>query len=292
MPALTAGFARALQSLDGLSVADAFGQRFFRPQHIVRIPERAAPAAPWSWTDDTEMALSVVEELGERGAIDPDSLAGRFARRGTPSRGYGGGAIEWLRAVGGGAPWRQAAQALFGGQGSYGNGAAMRVAPLGAYFAGEPERAAEEARRSAEVTHAHAEGVAGAVAVAVAASLAPGAARGAAGRWLGEVARLTPPGPTREGIERASGLDPQLPGDAARILGTGDLVSSADTVPWALFCAAHHRDDYADALWTAVAGLGDRDTTCAIAGGIVALTAPVPPAWLEAREPLPALRLG
>jgi hypothetical protein len=45
-------------------------------------------------------------------------------------------------------------------------------------------------------------------------------------------------------------------------------------------------------MWTAVAGLGDRDTTCAIAGGIVALRAPVPAAWLEAREPLPALRLA
>jgi ADP-ribosylglycohydrolase len=287
----TAEFARALNSLDGLSVGDAFGQMFFEPQRIARIFERAVPASPWFWTDDTEMALSVVEELGERGTIDADSLARRFVRRGNPSRGYGGGAIEWLRTVARGVPWGQAARSLFGGQGSFGNGAAMRVAPLGAYFAGDPDRAAVEAGRSAEVTHAHPEGAAGAVAVAVAASLAGAAGEGGA-TLLREAARRTPGGPTRAGIERAAELDPAFPGDAARALGTGDLVSSADTVPWALFCAAHHLDCYEDALWTAVAGLGDRDTTCAIAGGIVALTAPLPTAWLHAREPLPALRLG
>ncbi len=37
-----------------------------------------------------------------------------------------------------GAPWREAAQAVFGGSGSYGNGAAMRAAPLGAALADEP----------------------------------------------------------------------------------------------------------------------------------------------------------
>jgi len=36
-----------------------------------------------------------------------------------------------------------------------------------------------------------------------------------------------------------------------------------------------------------VAGGGDVDTTCAIVGGIVGAGAPVPPDWLERREPLP-----
>jgi len=46
----------------------------------------------------------------------------------------------------------------------------MRVAPLGAYYFGNPARAAAEAAAQAEVTHANIEGIAGAVAVAVAAS--------------------------------------------------------------------------------------------------------------------------
>ena len=74
-----------------------------------------------------------------------------------------------------GVPWRQAAAAAFGGQGSCGNGAAMRVAPLGAYHPDRPTTAAELAIRSAEVTHAHPEGIAGAVLVAVAAAHAAAA---------------------------------------------------------------------------------------------------------------------
>jgi ADP-ribosylglycohydrolase len=285
-----AGLADALRSLDGLSVGDAFGELFFDPARLGRIEARSAPAPLWFWTDDTEMALSVVEELAERGAIEPDSLASRFARRCNPLRGYGMGALSWMRAVRAGTPWREASASLFDGQGSFGNGAAMRIAPLGAFFAGDPDRAAAEACLSAEVTHAHAEGQAGAVAVAVAASLIGSGLAGI--DLLREVARRTPPGETRQGIERASALDPELPGDAARILGTGSRVSSADTVPWSLFCAAHHADDYQEAIWTAVGGLGDRDTTAAIAGGIVGIRAAVPVDWIEAREPLPSLRLG
>src|SRR5258707_3583505 len=68
--------------------------------------------------------------------------------------------------------WREEAQALFGGQGSFGNGSAMRVAPLGAYFADDLDAVVEQASRSAEVTHAHAEASAGAIAVSLAAAQA------------------------------------------------------------------------------------------------------------------------
>jgi ADP-ribosylglycohydrolase len=67
-------------------------------------------------------------------------------------------------------------------------------------------------------------------------------------------------------------------------------VAGPDTVPFALWCAAQHLDDYEAALWLTVSGLGDRDTTCAIVGGIVALftgTDGIPAEWRHAREPLP-----
>lgn len=70
--------------------------------------------------------------------------------------------------------------------------------------------------------------------------------------------------------------------------GTGSRVSAQDTVPYCMWCAAHHMRDYAQALWTTVSGMGDRDTTCAIVGGIVALSAgQVPEDWRKHREPLP-----
>ncbi|MBI5549000.1 MAG: ADP-ribosylglycohydrolase family protein [Deltaproteobacteria bacterium] len=286
---IAVGLARAVHSLHGLSVGDAFGERYFRPDAAERIQGRVLPEPPWSWTDDTEMAISIVEELGARRRIDPDSLARRFVERYTPQRGYGGGAHDWMAAVRAGTPWAQAARQLFDGQGSYGNGGAMRAAPIGAFFAGDPQRAAEEARLSASVTHAHPEGQAGAIAIAVAASLVSVRPHPPGKALLEEVLPWVPPGPTREGIQAAAELDPASTQEAARRLGAGGRVCSEDTVPFALFCAAHHLTSYEEALWTTVSGLGDRDTTCAIVGGIVAMTSEIPLEWLKAREPLPDL---
>ncbi len=61
-------------------------------------------------------------------------------------------------------------------------------------------------------------------------------------------------------------------------------------MPFALWCAAHHLDDYESALWATVSGLGDRDTTCAIVGGIVVSfvgAEGISELWLDRREALP-----
>lgn len=287
---IAVGLSRAVRSLQGLSLGDAFGQRFFRPDAVPRIEARTLPEGPWRWTDDTEMALSIVEEVGAKGTIDPDSLTQRFAARYDPLRGYGGGAHAWMGLVRGGMSWKEAAPKLFEGQGSYGNGGAMRVAPLGAYFGGDPDRAAEEARKSAMVTHSHPEGQAGAIAIAVATSMVSVLPHPPGKDLLREVLPRIPKGPTRDGIEAAIALDPEDTQAAAAKLGTGDHVSSQDTVPFALFCAAHHLADFRQAMWETVSGLGDRDTTCAMVGGIVAMTSELPTDWLKSREPLPDLR--
>src|SRR3954471_2346540 len=101
--------------------------------------------------------------------------------------------------------WSVAAATAFGGRGSMGNGSAMRVAPLGAYFADDEERLVDEAIRSAVVTHAHRDGQAGAVAVALAAGWAArGGGRPAA--LFESVLAATPSGPTHDSIERVAGL--------------------------------------------------------------------------------------
>ncbi|MGW7333163.1 ADP-ribosylglycohydrolase family protein, partial [Streptomyces sp. NPDC054840] len=60
---------------------------------------------------------------------------------------------------------------------------------------------------------------------------------------------------------------------AAELLGSGRRISAPDTVPFALWCAAGEPDDVAEALWRTLEGWGDRDTTCAIVGGVVAARA-------------------
>lgn len=289
---------RARTSLDGLSVGDAFGQRYFGAEDEVlrRIARRTLPTPPWRYTDDTEMAIAIFEILRSHTMVDQDALALTFARRYAvdPNRGYGGTAHEILQKIGNQVPWRWAAQQAFDGAGSMGNGAAMRVAPVGAYFADDLDVVVEQARASAEVTHHHPDGQAGAIAVAVAAAWASRVGehktRGASAKLLDTALQYTPPGATRDGIERAL----QLPlissiDDAVTALGNGRQVIASDTVPFALWCAARHIDNYEASLWTTVSGLGDRDTTCAIVGGIVVLAADkqsIPPTWLAAREPL------
>jgi ADP-ribosylglycohydrolase len=152
---------------------------------------------------------------------------------------------------------------------------------------------AHQARASAEPTHAHPDAHAGAIAVAFAAALAWQMGQGTRERsgeaLLHEVVRRTPSGATRAGLERAASLSLlSEPGTAVAELGNGSQVICSDTVPFALWCAARHLD-FEEALWTTVSGLGDRDTTCAIAGGVVALSVGaegIPKAFADAREPL------
>lgn len=287
---------RALLSLDGLSVGDAFGERFFgrAPDVMQRISRRELPDAPWTYTDDTEMALSIVEILKELGGIDQDLLAARFAHRMQAHRNYGQGACAVLCGVKAGHDWRLLTQIGFRGMGSFGNGAAMRVAPLGAFFADQPlEVVRKAARLSAEVTHAHAEGIAGAVAVAAAAALAwQTRGRRELGRtWITAVRDAVPPGYTRDAVAEALGVHPDATIlEAAQKLGNGSGVTAPDTVPLCLWVIAHASRGFEDALWHTVSALGDRDTTCAIVGGVLALTGgpeAIPRRWMQSREALP-----
>ncbi len=280
-----------LRSLEGLSVGDAFGQTFFGPDGVRCIASRETAPCPWRWTDDTHMALSVVKNLLAHGSIRQDELARSFARHFVEDgrHGYAGGAAQVLSRIYAGEEWRVVTPVIFPG-GSYGNGGAMRAAPIGGFYATRPQLAADQARLAAEVTHAHPEGQAGAMAVAAAAALAAAKDPPRGLEFLDAVLKYTPAGLTRDGIRRALTLPPGEVEQAARELGTGQLVSAQDTVPFCLWAAAYHLDDYERALWLTVSGLGDRDTTCAIVGGIVALSAPAIPArWRTCREPLPPL---
>jgi ADP-ribosylglycohydrolase len=288
---------RALLSLDGLSVGDGFGECFFTSPAVIerRLEHFEPPPPPWFVTDDTMMALSIVRCLNRYGYIEQDALASGFAREYArdPQRGYGGTAHGILRAIGEGTPWQTAASRVFDGQGSCGNGGAMRVAPIGAYFADDLDRVVAEAKASAEVTHAHPDGQTGAIAVALAAA------------WMVQrredttkadhalirfVLDQIPQTETCDRLKKALELPLELSTrTAASMLGNGSQIISSDTVPFCLWCAARHATDYTAAVWTTVSGLGDRDTTCAIVGGIVALSAgreSIPADWLKAREPI------
>jgi ADP-ribosylglycohydrolase len=282
---------RALTSLRGLAVGDALGSQFFVPAHHPLLKRRELPAGPWQWTDDTEMACSVVAVLAAHHRVDQDALAHSFAHHHDFDRGYGPAVNRLLRLVREGEDWRELAAGLFKGQGSWGNGAAMRIAPLGAWYAGDPEQASHQAEISAYPTHQHREAVVGAMAVAAAAALvaAPDGPPGP-GELLDSVIALVPKSAVGAGLRRARDmLDYDDPGTVAAVLGCGRRTSAHDTVPFALWSAARALGDYETAFWTTAQVGGDVDTTCAIVGGVLAAgEAGTPPSeWVERTESLP-----
>ena len=129
----SAAAARARDSLHGLALGDAFGETWFRisaGEAEQRQLFREVPAGPWPWTDDTAMALSLYRVLTSCGEVRQDDLARAFAGAyaADPYRGYGGSMHDVLRCIGAGEDWQAVTARQFGGMGSWGNGAAMRVA--------------------------------------------------------------------------------------------------------------------------------------------------------------------
>jgi ADP-ribosylglycohydrolase len=197
------------------------------------------------FTDDTVMMAAVAEVL-----LDGGDYARAFHRyfRAYPDAGYGQQFKLWceLRRT---EPYN-----------SWGNGSAMRVAPVGLAFA-RLEDVLAEAERSARVTHDHPEGIRGAKATAAAVFLAR---RRPANK--SEIA---------EYVEAEFGYDLNVPLKRVRRTFLFD-VSCAGTVPWALR-AFLEADGYEDALRNAISLGGDADTLACIAGAVAGAYYGVPP---------------
>lgn len=284
----------AKRALDGIALGDCFGQTFFVPDETARqrIKNREILNKQWRFTDDTVMAIGIYCVLEKYGKINQDELARVFAKNYALDwhRGYGGMAHSILSSIGEGQDWREAASGVFDGMGSMGNGAAMRVAPIGAYFADDLDKVLYYARASAEVTHAHIEGIVGAMAVATASALLLnkklGCYSGEGKDFLRDVAEKLPESDTKYKILSALSIKKENRIDSVvSMLGNGMKLTAQDTVPFCLWCAAYFYISVEEALWTAVSALGDRDTICAIVGGMVSLFADeLPQKWLSYME--------
>lgn len=286
---------KALLSLEGLSIGDAFGQTFFMPEEkaLKSIASRRIPDPTWYYTDDTAMAISIVETLSKFERIDRDYLAKAFARSylNDPNRGYGATASKILREISQDISWLEASSNAFSGMGSMGNGGSMRSGPIGAYFCDNYDRAVMEAKASSEVTHFHLEAQAGAIAVTVAAAYCARNEQFSNAIDLFEtVVKFTPESETRSKIIRAKNIARESKIESVvSQLGNGTNLCAYDTVPIALWFAAFNLNNFTEAIWQAVSVLGDRDTICAIVGSIVALAVGregLPQIWLDRREEL------
>lgn len=118
------------------------------------------------YTDDTQMMIGILETLLEKGTFDPATCAIKFQENFDPTRGYGRRIFGVMERIRQGLSWDQV------GTDSFGNGGAMRIAPIGCFYYHDLEAINTYALLSARITHNHPEGLAGAVAQATAVGLA------------------------------------------------------------------------------------------------------------------------
>lgn len=187
------------------------------------------------FTDDTVMTVAVAHAILEGG--DYAAAMKAFGRQ-YPDAGYGGAFFRWI--------FEESVQPY----NSWGNGAAMRVSPIGLAF-DSVDQVLREAGRCAEVSHNHPEGIKGAQATALAVFLAR----------IGEGKERI-----RHEIAKRFGYD--LGRTVAEIRpGYRFDISCQRTVPEAII-AFLDSQDYEDAVRKAVSLGGDSDTLACITGGI------------------------
>lgn len=187
------------------------------------------------FTDDTVLTIAVAESiLRDTDLVDVlHSYVHRY-----PRAGYGGTFIRW------------AMQRQRDPYNSWGNGSAMRVSPVGFAF-DTPDQVLHHAKRTASVTHDHAEGIRGAQATAAAIFLA---------RTGSDKSTI------KQHIEDNFGYDLSTPLDVIRETYAFD-VSCQGSVPQSIV-AFLEATDFEDTVRNAISLGGDADTMACIAGGI------------------------
>jgi poly(ADP-ribose) glycohydrolase ARH3 len=257
-------------SLLGLAVGDALGSPFEGmpadaiyysfgfSRKIVATP----PVDSLTYTDDTQMMIGVAEALLAELTMKEDRLARCFADNFDPGRGYGQGARRIIELMKIGGDWRELSRTVFPG-GSFGNGAAMRVAPVGLFFHDDLDRTWEEAGRSASPTHVHPVGIEGAQLMATAVALAMRSIDFDRDDFYSELLRRARTNEFQLQLSIASQLSPQ---DSIAVLGSS--LEAHRSVVTSIACFATFPDSFQNAIAQAI-GLGDdTDTVAAMAGAI------------------------
>ncbi|MGD9890181.1 MAG: ADP-ribosylglycohydrolase family protein [Dehalococcoidia bacterium] len=286
-------------ALVGVAVGDALGAPFegttrVQPEDLVGL-EHISDGL--HYTDDTHMTLGVATSLVECGTFDPAHMAATFARNfaDEPWRGYGGGPPQVFRLLERGIPWDRASRLLFGEQGSFGNGGAMRVAPVALFAFQDLDKTADFARRSALITHAHELGMEGAALQACAiAYLLQRPANSAldAGLLIASLRRHVQPGIYHEKLERIQSLLPDAPIEV--VVGElGNGIAAFESVPTALYAFFRYPTSFSEAIRYAISLGGDTDTIAAMTGALAGAylgEEAIPAAWRDAAEGSAQLR--
>ncbi len=274
----------------GLAIGDALGlvsenlsrrairKRFGEVDHFSLWPGRAIVS------DDTEQAIALAASLAACGRWDAADYARRLRNWFWTLPPFIG--LATLRAC-----LKLTVGMKHSGVGSAGNGSAMRVAPLGLFFAGRPDELAGAATECSRLTHTHPRATAGAVVVAEAvAALATSETLPESGPFLSRLAQTAArcDVPMADALARLPTLLALSADEALDQIGTSGYV--LHTVPAALYCFFRTPGSFRDTVITAASGGGDTDTIGAIAGAISGAANGVdkiPKEWVDGLQSTP-----
>ncbi len=262
-----------LGCLIGAAIGDGLGawregRRIANKEDIASLAERVEELA---YTDDTHMTIGVVESMIQSRGFDGEHMAQTFIKNyeAEPWRGYGPGPPRVFRMIKRGEPWDSAASKIYRG-GSFGNGSAMRVAPVGLLYSNNPAKLREIAYKSSSITHSHESGKEGAALQAYAVALAlntPSDEEIDREAFLLKLQNFAQTQLYKEKIANTKELLGEQ--DRARVVAVlGNGIEALNSVPTAIYCFLKQPKSYKDSVIYAISLGGDTDTIASMAGAI------------------------
>jgi poly(ADP-ribose) glycohydrolase ARH3 len=242
-----------------------------------------------TYTDDTQMMIGVAESLVRYPEFDGGDMIKTFMENFQSIRGYGYGTKRVLALVKSGVDWRKASGYVFKG-GSYGNGAAMRIAPVGCLLWNQQTKIPELAKKTSSLTHNHKLAIEGATLVAVTIAEVI-LARHRGGLKKEEIFKaLNYSCASKEYKSKLTQINFFLQQEisvkvAAKQLGVSSI--SYESVPTAIYAFLANAESFEKALISAVNVGGDADTIGAITGAIAGAyhgLSQIPNRWLDCLE--------
>ena len=248
------------------------------------------------YTEDTQMTIAVAEWLleNQQNELDGGALARRIQRAYDPAREYGRTTTDVMRRLRSGEAWETAADHAFA-RGSFGGGAAARIAPCALRFHGDRDALERAVELCASVTHSHPLGIAGAVLQARQVALAL-TLRGSPLDPIGFVVDLRSTPSATEFRHKLRTVE-ELLGKRAPATVVRDRLgcnaTALGSVPTALYAFLSHAESFEEAVVFAVTLGGEADAIGAMTGAIAGAyhgASAIPPRWLGALEGGPSLR--
>ncbi|MFX1283051.1 MAG: ADP-ribosylglycohydrolase family protein [Promethearchaeota archaeon] len=280
-----------LGSILGSVIGDSWGARYEGSYHnSVRVEDFQMVGG--RYTDDSEMMRGVLESIcANKGEFNGPDMAGTFVHNFDHTRGYGPSTISVLMKIKDGDPWDKPAKEAFYGEGSLGNGAAMRICPIGLLYHTDKKKLVEITDQISMITHSHRLGRQGAILQAYAVALAVESdPRDFEPHDFIEQLRTIPQelSPVyRKKLEKIETYLNSPPPTDTIVKELGVNVTAPESVPIAIYNFLNNSSNFYEVLHSSIRCGGDTDTIACMSGAITGAflgVREIPQNWIDIVE--------